>query len=152
MLLSPHFTYEEMIFSEYATRQAIDNTPSEDIKDNLIITCQKALEPIRSLVHVPLLITSGYRSIKVNAGIGGVITSQHCEGQAADTIAIGLGLKEYYQLIKSFVASSQLVLDQVIFEFGQWVHVSYNEANNRKMFLIATKVNGKTIYTNDGVA
>ena len=152
MLLSPHFTYEEMIFSEYATRMAIDNTPSEEIKNNLIITCQKALEPIRSLAHIPIRVTSGYRSIDVNSGIGGVSTSQHCKGQAVDTIAIGISLKEYYQLIKKFVALKQLVLDQIIFEFGQWVHVSYNEANNRKMFLIATHVNGKTIYTNDGVA
>jgi hypothetical protein len=45
------------------------------------------------------------------------------------------------------VRESNLPFDQVIDEFGSWVHVSYNKDGNRKQVLIARKVNGKTTYT-----
>jgi hypothetical protein len=42
--------------------------------------------------------------------------------------------------------------DQLIWEFGDsknpaWVHVSYKKKGNRKQVLVASKVNGKTVYT-----
>ena len=35
MRLTPHFTLEELTFSETATRLGIDNTPSIEVKQNL---------------------------------------------------------------------------------------------------------------------
>jgi hypothetical protein len=147
MNLSEHFTLEELTFSEYATRQAIDNTPSQQVIENLILLCTHILEPFRALIQLPLIITSGYRSITVNADIGGSSTSQHCEGKAADFHVSGLTVQQVYDKVKN----SKLPFDQLIQEFNQWTHASYNSESNRRMCLIATHVNGKTVYTNDGV-
>jgi hypothetical protein len=102
-------------------------------------------------LHVgPINISSGYRSPGLNSIVGGVPTSQHCSGQAADTTANNLSLKDYYAKVKDLVRENVIIVDQVIFEFGSWVHISYvKNGNNRKQFLIAERQNGHTIYLYD---
>lgn len=135
MQLTEHFTLEELTYSETAIRKNLDNTPSQEIINNLTILCNKVLEPLRTTWGLPIKINSGYRSPLVNESVGGVPTSQHCKGQAADTVAIGLSVKDYYQKVKDLVKNG-LVIDQCIYEYGSWVHVSYNPSgNNRKEFL-----------------
>jgi hypothetical protein len=68
-------------------------------------------------------VNSGYRSIEVNKAVGGQPTSQHCKGEAADLIALEKTLKEFAQT----VLDSDLPYDQMIYEFGAWVHLSFTE-------------------------
>jgi hypothetical protein len=105
-----------------------------------MLLCQNVLEPLRQIVQKPVIITSGYRSKKLNAAIGGSSSSQHTKGQAADFIVIGLTLEEVFDIV-----AGQLPFDQLIQEFGQWVHASFHEPL-RKEKLLAKRVNGKTIY------
>jgi hypothetical protein len=54
------------------------------------------------------------------------------------------------KLIFEYIRKS-CTFDQLIWEFGtenhpDWVHVSYNEGNNRKQVLRAVKIGGKTVY------
>jgi hypothetical protein len=86
--LSPNFVLGEMVRSETAERnpalrQQQENPPQEVI-DNLRYLCQTTLQPIRNRLNFPLEITSGYRCEEVNRLVGGVPTSQHRVGQAAD--------------------------------------------------------------------
>ncbi|MCX6120111.1 MAG: D-Ala-D-Ala carboxypeptidase family metallohydrolase [Ignavibacteriales bacterium] len=140
MILTKHFTLEEMIVSEYAARNGIKNTPSEAATQNLTLLCRKVLEPLRMIVQKPIIIMSGYRSKKVNAAIGGSSTSQHMKGQAADFIVIGMTIEEVFKIV-----AGQFPYDQLIQEFGQWVHVSYKEPMRNEK-LLAKRVNGKTKY------
>jgi hypothetical protein len=39
-----------------------------------------------------------------------------------------------------------LHFDQLIFEFGKWIHVSYNGTENRKQTMISKRISGKTVY------
>jgi len=143
MKLSEHFTLEELIYSETAIRKDLDNTPSEDIKQNLILLCEKVLEPLRTIINIPIKINSGYRSIEVNKEVGGVSTSQHCKGEAADTVAIGIPVKDYYTKVKQLVKDKQLIIDQCIYEYESWVHISYkSKGTNRNQFLIKSKNTG----------
>ena len=50
--------------------------------------CEDVLEPLRSHLKVPIIITSGFRSPSHNAKIGGAKNSLHTTGMAAD-IAVG---------------------------------------------------------------
>jgi zinc D-Ala-D-Ala carboxypeptidase len=140
MKLTAHFTLEEMTVSEYAARNGIKNTPSETAKQNLRLLCKNVLEPLRQIVQKPVIITSGYRAKKVNDAIGGSTTSQHMKGQAADFIVIGMTVEEVFKII-----TDRLPYDQVIQEFGKWVHVSYKETLRHEK-LLARLVNGKTKY------
>ena len=151
MNLSPNFTLKELTASDYAVRNGIDNTPSSEIIESLKRTCQ-GLELIRALVGgKPITIKSGYRCPKVNTGIGGARNSQHVVGEAADITIHGISNKELYNRIKTNLSHE---VDQCISEFPDidgepaWIHVSFSE-HGRGEFLIATKVNGKTLYQKD---
>jgi hypothetical protein len=118
--LSPHFTLEEFIFSQTAARSGIDNTPSPEIKNSLIRIAE-TLEQVRSLIGGSVIrVSSGYRGPALNAAIGGSKTSAHMNGLAADFTAPSFGT--VYDLAK-IISSSDIVFDQLIHEYGSWVHI-----------------------------
>lgn len=121
--LTAHFSLDELTVSETAARKGIDNTPSQEVVDNLQFLCS-TLEEIRDLLGVPILITSGYRSPKLNAAIGGAKNSQHVEGLAADFIAPSYGSP---WIVAKAIATSGIRFDQCIYEMGRWVHISVSE-------------------------
>ncbi len=141
MILTKHFRLEEMIFSEYAIRNNIDNTPNKDIINALRDTCIKVIEPLRIAIGKPIKITSGYRNKELNKAIGGSKTSQHCFGEAVDIQVQGIVTEDLFKKIIEL----KLPYDQIIQEFDSWVHISYRE-NPRGEKLRANKIKGKTIY------
>ena len=146
MKLTAHFSLAEFTRSESAKRHGVPNEPTPEHLKNLIVLCEKVLEPIR-IKFGPINISSGYRSKTLNHYIGGSLNSQHCEAKAADIDMDGMGgptNKEIFEYIKN-----ELEFDQLINEFNySWVHVSYNLGKNRKQVLDALKVNNKTVYAN----
>ena len=134
MKLSEHFTLEELTFSETASRRGLDNEPSEIEIDNLKKLATNVLEPIRQQINLPIHINSGYRSPEVNLIVGGKSNSQHLKGEAADMVAIGLSVTQFYNRIKSMFDSKLLQVDQCIIEYNRWVHISYREGKNRNQF------------------
>tara|TARA_R110001606_G_scaffold219342_2_gene367201 strand:- start:5812 stop:6261 length:450 start_codon:yes stop_codon:yes gene_type:complete len=148
MKLSNNFSLAEMTRSSTATKKGIDNTPNSSQIENLLILCDNVLQPLRDALG-PIVISSGFRSVKLNTAIGGSSSSQHCalKGAASD-IDLGLLNAKVFNYIKS-----NLIWDQLIWEFGSedcpsWVHVSFNEGHNRKQILKAIKKDGKTKYIN----
>ena len=150
MKLSKNFTVAEYIKSQTATRHEIDNSLSEEHLENAKKLFANVVQPIREKFGVTI-ITSGYRSPELNAKIGGSSKSQHCKGQAVDLEC----LKESNADVAMWIENN-LDFDQLILEFytpsepsSGWIHVSYNEdGKNRKSVLTASKINGKTVYTN----
>ena len=84
MKLTEHFTFEELTHSDYANEHGLSNTASEYIEKNLMMLCVLILEPLRMALNRAVIINSGYRSKEVNAGVGGVPSSHHLLGLAAD--------------------------------------------------------------------
>lgn len=142
MELSQHFTLKELTHSNTAIRKGIDNTPSQEVINNLKELCVNVLEPLRQKLGKPLRVTSGYRSPKLNRLIGGAKKSQHIEGKAADIQVDGMSTEELFQL-----AIATVPFDQAIQEFDSWLHISWNGSKNRNQKLRATKHEGETIYT-----
>ena len=150
MNLSPNFSLKELTKSDTATRLGIDNTPNEEIIDNLKTLCDKVLQPVREHFGKSVTINSGYRSPESNAAVGGSKTSDHCKGQAADIEIDGVPNPELAQWIMDNLEYTQLILEfftQGIPDSG-WVHVSYDPNNLKKQELTAVKVAGKTQYLN----
>jgi hypothetical protein len=148
MKLSAHFALAEFTRSESAKRHGVSNEPTAEHLKNLTTLCEEVLEPIR-IKFGPISLSSGYRSKVLNHYIGGSLSSQHCEGKAADIDMDGMGSASNTEIF-NYIKDS-LDFDQLIWEFGDnnkpdWVHVSYNGAKNRKQVLRALKVNGKTAY------
>ena len=148
MVISEHFTLEELIASPTATRKNISEQfkPSDAIIQNLKKLCVNSLEDIRDLFNSPITITSGFRCNRLNREIGSVSKSQHTEGKAADFRINGYNIEEIYLRIKN----SRIDYDQLIQEFDSWVHISYNGDKNRKQCFRAVKnKSGKTQYLID---
>jgi hypothetical protein len=131
-MLSPHFSLAELTASDTAARLGIDNTPPPDVLETLRHTCA-GLEAVRVLLGVPLHISSGYRSPALNKQVGGQANSQHCKGEAVDFTARQFGTPE--QIVARLVASN-LTFDQVILEFGRWVHISFGNRQRRQALVI----------------
>jgi len=146
MQLSGHFSLNELIKSQTATRKGIDNTPSPEHIENLTDLCLQVLEPIRRHFGKPMVITSGFRSADLCLAIGSNPNSQHAKGEAADFEMFG----EDNKTLASYI-NDNLIFDQLILEFynpeeeanSGWVHCSYNKKDNRKQYLT---YDGKT-YT-----
>ena len=147
--ISLHCSYKEGIKSATAIKYGLENTPNERQLANMKLVAEKCFEPVRAYFGKPIAITSFFRSHELNKRIGGSGSSQHCEGKAMDIDADvfgGMTNKEIFDFILE-----NLEFDQLIWEFGNsdcpaWVHVSYNEGNNRKQVVRAIIENGRTKY------
>lgn len=142
--LSAHFSLEELVLSQNAVRHELDNTPSPECVAQLVRLCNLILEPLRAHLAAPVVISSGYRSPAVNALAGGVATSQHCQGRAADILVPGFTPLEVCRIVSSLA----LPFEQVIHEFGAWCHVSValDSAEAKREPLTAYRQNGRVIY------
>ena len=123
--LTPNFTLSELTASTTGTRLGIDNTPPPEHLEKLTMTAE-LLERVRMVLGVPVTVTSGYRCMRLNIAVGGVTSSDHARGQAADIVAPGFGTP--YQVAKklaplvSTLGIGQLILEGV--KGKQWVHIS----------------------------
>ncbi|MBF8777523.1 D-Ala-D-Ala carboxypeptidase family metallohydrolase [Pseudomonas fulva] len=130
MLLTPHFTLDEMTVSQVAAREGLDNTPAQAVIDNLRLLCT-TLEQVRALLAAPIIISSAYRSEPLNRLVGGAAGSQHVQGLAADFTVDGLSPRDTVRLI----STSSIAFDQLILEFDKWVHMSVTAGVPRRQVL-----------------
>jgi hypothetical protein len=118
--LTPHFTLEELTFSETAERNGWDNSPNDKELANLTRLADM-LEQVKAVLGgKPIIISSGLRTKKVNDAVGSKDTSQHRTGCAADFRVPGMTPD---RIVKTIILSG-ISYDQVISEFGRWVHIS----------------------------
>lgn len=136
MRLSANFTLAELTVSQTAARHGFDNTPPPEVVANLK-RLAGTLQQVRSLLgNKPILVSSAYRSQKVNALVGGSRNSDHMRGLAADFISPSYGTPD--EIIKAIVASD-IPYKQVIREFDRWVHFAIpqeGEAPRRQALII----------------
>lgn len=139
--LSNNFYLEEFVVSQTAERHGYKNEPNAKQIENLRLLCVNVLQPLRDIIKVPVFINSGFRSFDVNAAVGGRFNSQHLEGKAADFVVPSMNLVDVFN-----ITLQKLSFDQLIYEFGKWIHVSWNGEKNRNEVLFSKKVYGKTVY------
>ena len=129
MKLSKNLSLKEVTKSNTARRLGIDNTPDEQVIENLKAIAENVFQPCRDHFGHPIYVSSGYRSPRLNEAIRGSKTSQHMAGKALDLDADvfgGISNADIFRYIKD-----NLEFDQLIWEFGDednpdWVHVSFN--------------------------
>ena len=142
-----YFTYKELTKSSTAQRRGIDNTPNGIVKANLTALVANVLDPLREEWGAPIIVTSGFRCVRLNAVVGGARSSQHVYGQAADIRTVS-DRPEDNRKLRDLLILLNLPFDQVIDEYGcDWIHVSHKAIGNRGQLLSAKRVGGKTIYT-----
>jgi zinc D-Ala-D-Ala carboxypeptidase len=137
MNLTKNFPLIDFLESQTARRHGIKEqfNPPKQVVDNLRLLSINILQPLRDHIKSPIIISSGWRSDKVNELTGGVRNSQHRLGLAADIYSTKISNARLFKIIQDL----NLPYDQLIWEFGTkqepaWVHVSWS-AKPRKQIL-----------------
>lgn len=138
-----YFSLAEMCRSDKARQYGINNTPNQEQVDNLILLINNVLDPLREAYGKPINVSSGFRSVALNAKVGGVSNSQHLYGQAADIVvyvknANGENVVSKEENKKLFILAQELRLpfDQLIDEYNfQWVHISFSKSRCRRQII-----------------
>jgi uncharacterized protein YcbK (DUF882 family) len=119
--ISKNFTWSEFTKSDTASRLHINNAITTwEVRDNIKALVEDVLQPLRDAWGGPLFINSGYRCLELNEAVGGVPTSQHVLGMAAD-----VGVTDPYALAK-LVKRMRLDIDQMII-YPDFLHLSYRK-------------------------
>ncbi len=128
-----YFTIHELTHSDTAHQKGIDNTPPPTIKVKLTSLINNLLDPIRETWGGPIYVNSGYRCPKLNEEVGGVPSSQHQKGEAAD---ITVGSPEQNRKLFDLIANGKFDFDQLIDESHySWIHISFAAGKNRHQIL-----------------
>lgn len=122
-------TMADVVRSQTAMRQGIDNLAPFTAQHyaNVCALSDALITPISRQLRLPD-ISSWFRCAELNRHISGSATSQHCQGQAVDFTIPFWPLTEVYNWI---AFESKLPFDQVIYEYGSWIHVSYDAQRTR---------------------
>ena len=134
-----YFTYSELLKSSTAIENKIWNGANKEQEANLKALVDAILDPLREKYGQPIRVSSGFRNAALNAAVGGVKTSQHCNGEAAD---ISTGNRDENRKLAKMIVEMGLPFDQLIDENNYaWVHVSYkrNGENRGKILRYKNK-------------
>ncbi|MBC5644092.1 DUF882 domain-containing protein [Parabacteroides sp. BX2] len=109
-----------MTYSCIAILNGLPNNPPEEARCALCELVKCLLQPLRIAYNKPIVVTSGYRSPEVNRLVGGVRSSQHVKGEAADCY-----VPDIYFLLDT-LKKSDLPFDQaILYRKKHFLHLSY---------------------------
>lgn len=123
----PHFSLKELVASDVASRKKIDNIPSFEVVGRLHELVGSLLEPLREAWGGPIKVTSGYRCEKLNKAVGGVASSAHMRGDAADLQPGNGKIDEFISFTRLWLINNHVRFDQLIDERSgrtRWMHIS----------------------------
>jgi zinc D-Ala-D-Ala carboxypeptidase len=117
-----YFSLKELINTSVTS--LANNVPDWDVLANLLVLCEKILDPLREAYPNPIHISSAYRSRFVNEAVGGVSNSRHLLGCAADIVVRpDCSLPKLFCLIQDL----HLPFDQLIYYKKRlFIHVSWS--------------------------
>lgn len=130
-----YFSYSEFFKSDVAEKHQVNNIPDDaqlsQVLGNIKALVSNILDPLRAMIGRPIIITSGYRSKRVNELVGGSIFSQHMSGKAADIHVQGYTPEQMdmvYRMIQMYYDFDQLIL----YPYKNVIHISWNGDKNRQ--------------------
>ena len=128
-----HFTFTEMT----KTDSGLDNIPDDMNVIHNLVRLSEFLQIIRNELHLPIIVNSAYRSHEVNAKVGGVSSSYHCKGLAAD-----IKCSDMDKLL-TILHSHLMDIDQLGIYYSntkqEWYHVGLPEEGKLPRTQIYTK-------------
>ena len=128
-----HFTFTEMT----KTDTGLDNMPNDMNVIHNLVRLSEFLQIIRNELHLPIIVNSAYRSPEVNVKVGGVSSSYHVKGLAAD-----IKCSDMDKLL-TILHSHLMEIDQLCIYYNSttqlWFHVGLPEEGKLPRTQIYTK-------------
>ena len=126
--ISQHLSVGEFIATQHRdllSEQEQAWVADEQLHRNAARLAREVFEPIRTVLGVPLHVTSGYRCKALNDAVGGKPRSLHLEALAVDVIPVGLDPQPALFVILHAMRRGELPhVDQVIVEMARWLHLA----------------------------
>lgn len=124
--ISKNFSYREFEKSATADRLGICNVIiTVRVRDAVRALTLNILQPLRDFLKLAVLISSGFRCRELNIAVGGVDTSQHTKGEAADIyVLLEDGSRMPSVELARIIIQLGLPFDQLII-YPTFVHVSH---------------------------
>lgn len=126
--ISENFSYYEFEVTDCKELVYKNKITSSDVRDSLKELVETVLQPLRDAWGKPLHINSGYRCPELNKAAGGVSTSQHTKGEAADVCPFGCrnghGDIDVVRRLAATARDLGLPFDQMIL-YPSFVHFSH---------------------------
>lgn len=141
-----YFTIKELCYSDTAKLHKIDNTPTEEIINNLTEFTDNVLDLIREAWGSAIKVNSGYRCEKLNKKVGGSKTSSHKYGFAVDLKPVNGLIDDFFEFVKQYLIENEIAFDQLIDEYSgnsHWVHIGYKNSKGEQRKQIKIYKNGK---------
>lgn len=139
MIKPKNFKFLEMI----ATKSTIPNTPATwEQLENINYVANK-LQSIRDELHKPIVVTSGFRTPKLNTHVGGSRSSAHLSGLAADITCRkkedNEKLLETIQKHKAIINPDQVIVYRDSTGTIRWIHLGFREITECPRFQFIEK-------------
>ena len=144
-----YFTISELTASDTAKAKGIDNSPTTEVRVNLVTLVNTLLDPLREAWRSPIRVTSGYRCAVLNRAVKGSSTSAHLYGCAADIVPLNGKIAEFKAFCRDYFGNRRYLFDQVILENNgksEWVHVGLKTADGRKRGQLMEYKNNRYTY------
>lgn len=129
--ISNDFYLSEYLNSNSATRNNIKEqfNPPQSIINNIVHINNTIIQPYRTFINSPLIITSGYRCKRLNDIEKGSINSEHIEGRAVDFHVPRFANGLTYSKFREWLLKNKIEFNQLIWEYGNkqnpaWIHIS----------------------------
>lgn len=136
--ITENFTLEEFERSDLAEEYGVSNTvPTTVVRLSITALCECVLQPLRDEIGEPVIISSGYRSKALNEAVGGVESSQHRKGEAADIKVAGMEPVEVARVVYGASAIWAQV-DQMIL-YPTFLHLSHKRTGSQRQQLLYDK-------------
>lgn len=119
-MIMKYFSIDELIRSSVASVRGIDNTPPESVVNNLSRLVSMVLDPAREVMGSPITVNSGYRCPELNRAVGGVPSSYHLQGRAADLTTGSVAGNRRLMAVLGCLPHRELIWERG----GRWVHVA----------------------------
>ncbi len=130
MQLSPHFSLAEATTSQKAAREGWNNQPNDATLANMILAADK-MEKVRALFGGRAIFASSwYRCLKLQRWLKS--KGDHGTGFCIDFKVQGVSVAATVAKI----SNSGIKFDQLINEYGQWVHISFHPKMRQQTFKI----------------
>ena len=131
--------FEATIHAAELARKGVRNAiPSFEVRDSVLALVRRVLQPLRDKYGKPMKVNSGYRCKELNEIVGGVPSSQHRLGEAAD-IHTGSPL-ETFRLAHLAKSTPEIwaEIDQLIC-YDTFVHISHKRIGTQRHQLLFDK-------------
>lgn len=132
MRLSKNFTLKELCKSSTALSLGLKNEPNELEQYKLELLAKLLLQPLR-VKYGAITINSGFRCKELNKAIGGVPTSFHTKGCAADCNFRDTSLDDVYAYIKN---CDLPFTECIYYKSRNFIHLALDLTSSKKLAIV----------------